>query len=222
MCTLRDLHTAIRQGSTVALQPLYNKRYWLGCPHNPCRGGTQGCPGLFMEGNDWTNCWGEVFQIYRESGPGTVKVGDRVGIYYPREPGKWLGCAGSRCGKATCPGRPTTHYGFQNRQKWAPCWGEVFKIYARGKCIGSDINAHDAIMLYYPRGRSWVKLDTTYVVKHPCPGRVFPPSPEKYDRCWGEVMEIWMRWTLAAHWQNWYCRINRTRNRTSLVVTSFN
>ena len=38
-----------------------------------------------MTGSDWTNCWGEVFRIYRMSGPGNVRVGDVVGIYYPRE-----------------------------------------------------------------------------------------------------------------------------------------
>jgi len=193
MCTLCDLHTAIRQGSTVAFQPLYNKRYWLGCSHNPCRDGTQSCPGLFMEGNDWNRCAGEVFQIYRASGPGTVKVGDRVGIYYPHQRGRWLGCAGTNCVRATCPGTPTTLHGFQNSHNWVRCYGEVFKIYARGKGIGSDITAHDAVMLFYPRTQSWVKLDTTYVVKHTCPGRVLPPSPDKYDQCWGEVMEIWKR-----------------------------
>jgi len=146
-----------------------------------------------MEGRDWTNCWGEVFQIYRASGPGTVKVGDLVGIYYPRERGRWLGCPTEKCGKATCPGIPTIAYGFQNRENWLRCYGEVFKIYARGKSLGSAITAHDPVLLFYIQDQNWVGLDTTYVLHHTCPGTVRPPPSNKYDQCWGEVMEIWKR-----------------------------
>ena len=39
----------------------------------------------------------------------------------------------------------------------------------------------------------WVELDTTYVGRRTCPGTVRPPPPSKYDRCNGEVMEIWKR-----------------------------
>jgi len=191
MCTLCDLPTAIWQGSTVAFQPLYNKRYWLGCSVNPCQGGAQDCPGLFMEGSDWTNCIGEIFQIYRARGPGTVKVGDVVGIHRPYQLGHWLGCSQSNCGRSTCPGTPTTAYGFQNTENWLRCYGEVFKIYARGKSLGSAITAHDAVMLFYIQGQNWVALDTTYVGHHTCPGTARPPPPSKYDRCNGEVMEIW-------------------------------
>ena len=177
----------------MAFQPVYNKRYWLSCDFNPCRGGAASCAGLFMEGSDWTNCWGEVFQIYRASGPGTVKVGDVVGVYYPRQPGKWLGCSPSNCALATCPGTPTTTYGFQNSEKWLRCYGETFKIYARGKSLGSAITAHDAVMLFYIQGQKWVGLDTTYVGHRTCPGTARPPPPDKCERCWGEVMEVWKR-----------------------------
>jgi len=175
----------------VALQPLYNKRFWLSCSVQPCQGGTKACPGLFMEGGDWTYCFGEVFRIYRASGPGTVRVGDVVGIYYPHEPGKWMGCGGSNCVKSTCPGTPTTAYGFHNSENWFRCYGEVFKIYARGKSLGSAITAHDIVMLFYIQAQNWITISTSYVGHHTCPGTVRPPPSNKYEQCFGAVMEIW-------------------------------
>ena len=65
-----------------------------------------------MSGDDWTNCAGEVFKIYRASGTGAVRVGDLVGIYYPHESGRWLDCSSDNCAKGTCPGTPTTAHGF--------------------------------------------------------------------------------------------------------------
>ena len=179
----------IQQGNTIALQLLYNRHSWLGCAGNPC--GKASCPGIYMEGGDWTNCWGEVFRIYRLHGPGTVAVGDLVGIYYPRESGKWLGCAGSLCGKAGCPGQPTTEYGFENPEKWFQCYGEVFKIYARGKSLGEPIEAYDDVMLYYLSGQNWVGLAGDRVNHAGCPGTIRPPPNERYEVCWGENFEIW-------------------------------
>ena len=145
-----------------------------------------------MKGTDWRNCWGEVFRIYRRNGPGTVTAGDYVGIYYPRESGKWLGCAGSQCGKAGCPGQPSQH-GFQSPSKWSQCWGEVFRIYARGKSIGDSIHAHDQIMLYYVRGSNWFALSHNVAHHETCPGRVLPPPNSRYEPCWGENFEIWKK-----------------------------
>ena len=147
-----------------------------------------------MEGNDWNRCWGEVFKIYRRKGRGRVKVGDYIAISYPREIGKWLGCAGRLCGKAGCPGHScNSRSGFSSPRKWNQCWGEVFKMYARGKRVGAPIYSHDHVMLYYVRGRDWVGL----VGRHPdhrgCPGKRLPPPNHKYDRCWGEVFDLWVR-----------------------------
>ena len=118
-------------------------------------------------------------------------MGDVVGIYYPCEPGKWMGCGGSNCAKSTCPGTPTTAYGFHNSENWFRCYGEAFKIYARGKSLGSAITAQDAVMLFYIQDQKWVGLDTTYVGHRTCPGTVRPPPSDKYDQCWGDVIEIW-------------------------------
>ena len=111
-----------------------------------------------MDGHDWNNCWGEVFRIYREEGYGPVRVGDTVGVYYPREIGKWLGCAGHHCGKAPCPGYPDSHSGFTSIHSWSRCWGEVFEIHAKGKRSGGAITSGDIVSLFYVRERRFVSL----------------------------------------------------------------
>jgi len=114
-----------------------------------------------------------------------------------------------------------TAYGFQNSEKWFRCFGEVFKIYARGKSLGSAITAHDTVMLFYIQDQKWVGLDTTYVGHRTCPGTARPPPSDKYERCWGEAMEVWKRWTVSNHlllWPNWYCCINRLWLTRSIAI----
>lgn len=143
-----------------------------------------------MEGSDWDKCWGEVFTIYRRLGDGNVKVGDEIGLNYPHEGGVWLGCAGKECDKAPCPGIPTHDYGFSDPDKWNQCWGEVYRIFARGKEMGDDIYPLDNIMLYYQRGKNWIGLPAKFADHRGCPGNTLPPPDGKYDVCWGEVYEI--------------------------------
>ena len=183
----------IWQGDTIAIQFYAYKRSYMGCPGTPC--GKSTCPGMFITKDAWKKCWGEVFQIYRNrgirtKGPGyALKVGDTVGIYYPRGK-KWFSCVGRFCtATATCPGKPTDMYGFNSQALWKRCWGEVFEIYARGKKRGSYISPNDTIMLYYPRDKKYLSLSAKHPSKHPCPGPP-PPSLDKYNRCWGEVLEI--------------------------------
>ena len=144
-----------------------------------------------MTGSDWTRCWGEVFQIYRASGPGQVRVGDLVGLHYPHESGRWLGCPGSNCFKAACPGHPTTTYGFASQEHWYWCFGEVFKVYAKGKSNGAIINAGDDIMLYYLQQQLWVDLDDGDAQKSSCVGTIRPPPFSKFDVCSSETFTIW-------------------------------
>ena len=182
----------IRSGDTIALQPLHQKRVWLGCNGSPCY--KAGCPNLYMEGADWDNCWGEVFQIYRLFGPGDVTVGDVIGIHYPAEPGNWLGCAGSLCGKANCPGQPSLDHGFQDFERLFRCWGEAYRIYAKGKNVGDKICANDDVTIFYIYGQNWIGLAEGNNPDHdPCPGSVRPPPDVVYDVCWGEIFEIWKR-----------------------------
>ena len=52
---------ALNHGDTVALQT-YVRNYWLSCSQPSCF--RHPCPRMFITGNDWTRCVGEVFQIY--------------------------------------------------------------------------------------------------------------------------------------------------------------
>ena len=179
--------TAVFQGDTVAFQPLYDKNRWLGCPATQCDKRT--CPRLFMEDADWNRCWGEVFQIYRRDGPGVLRVGDVVGIFYPREK-NWLSLYRGTGHKSPCPGAPSIAHGFSSAAKWNQCWGEVFQIYAKGKTHGTIINDGDSITLLYIRSGRWVGLVNTNVDLRTCPGRVRPPPDDRYDVCWGEIFEL--------------------------------
>ena len=181
----------MRHGNTIALQHLFQKRYWLGCaPAGKCTKAT--CPSLYMEGNDWNACWGEVFQIYRRRGPGLICVGNVVGLHYPRQKGNWFSMYKGQGHKARCPGQPTIAHGFQTKLRWFLCLGEVFKIYARGKPNGTPITDHDDIMLCYIRAKKWVGFFDPPDFRT-CPGTILPPPPNRYDVCWGEVAELWLR-----------------------------
>ena len=177
-------------GATVGFQPVYSKRNWLGCPDATCY--KKSCPNLIMEGSDWTKCWGEVFRIYRKKGPGVVLAGDLVGIYYPREK-KWLSLSGGLGQKQTCPGNPSSAYGFSSYVKWAQCYGEVFGIFARGRTLGTAITEGDYITLYYVHDKKWVGLVEDYVDLRTCPGEEAPPADDRYDVCWGEIFQLWRK-----------------------------
>ena len=169
----------------------YNRRYWLSCYYTPCRSRFT-CPGFAFRGTaEWAFCWAEVFQIYRARGRGAVRVGDVVGVHYPHELGKWLGCVGGNCGRYTCPGIPSTTHGFHSQDKWTLCPGEVFRIYAQGKREGSIINEHDIIMLYYVVGNQWVNLANDIVARGSCPGTIRPPSASTYESHSTYTLEIW-------------------------------
>ena len=119
-----------------------------------------------------------------------MRTGDLIGIYYPYH-NQWLGCASSNCYKTNCPGSPSLTYGFQDFERWFRCYGEVFKIYARGKGIGEAIEEHDHVSLYYVQRQRWLSLYLSTVTVQPCPGSVRPPPPHVYEDCWGETLEIW-------------------------------
>ena len=146
---------------------------------------------MHMTGSDWTNCWGEVFRIYRAGGPGQICVGDIVGLYYPRLAGHWLGCTGSTCQKSSCPGQPTTTYGFALEEQWYTCCSEVFKIYAYGKNISAVINSGDDIMLYNLDQGRWVAQGEGSATTTTCAGTSRPPSTATLDLCHQETFTIW-------------------------------
>ena len=183
-------HTEICQGNKVAFQS-YNRAHWLSCTPNPCYS-REPCPGFAISGSEWRSCAGEVFQFYRASGRGAVRVGDVVGVYFPHGQ-KWLGCnsPSGDCGKYTCPGTPSTTYGFQSQDKWTTCGGEVFIIYAKGNKVGSIINEHDISMLYYVIGNQWVNLANINVARGSGPGTTRPPSVSTYRSQWSYTLDVW-------------------------------
>ena len=67
------------------------------------------------------------------------------------------------------------------------CAGDVFTIYAMGKCNGHAITHKDAIMLRYKN--KWVSLLGGRMDKRTCPGYFVPPRNSKYNACGGEAFE---------------------------------
>ena len=188
-------HAGLSHGDTIALQTFVRAR-WLSCSSTACT--ARSCPNMIMMGNDWDTCYGEVFQIYRASGPGRVRVGDLVGLYYPNLPGKWFGCPGigRGCVKTICPGHPTIAHGFAAQDNWYRCWGEVFRIYTNGKRNGDVINSGDDIMFYYIQEGNWISQPVTgNVAKFHCPGIVRPPPLSRFDVCPSETFKVWKRAT---------------------------
>ena len=170
---------------------MLKSNYWLSCWEHTCDRKT--CPGVYITEADKMGCRGERFRIYRASGPGIVRAGDLIGIYYPYG-SSWLGCAGSECVRASCPGTLSTTYGFQDIERWYRCYGEVFKIYARGKGIGDAIEEHDHVSLFHLQQQKWLSMTETIATISSCPGSVRPRTIGNYERCWGETFEIWTWW----------------------------
>ena len=149
-----------------------------------------GCPGRYMRGNDWRSCSQNIFQIFRAKGPGDIQVGDLVGLYYKRDGGNWFDCNATLCAKNTCPGISCDEYGFDTPENWYRCYGSVFKIYAHKKQLGDTVNDRDDIMLFYLQDLDWIAVHGDNHHRN-CPGTTRPPLHNKYDRCSGEVFEIW-------------------------------
>ena len=189
LCFTHSLFQGVSHGDRVALQLVYDKPHWLRCrPYGrTCLKG--GCPDLYMECNDWTTCTGEVFEIYRVSGPGSVHVGDKIGLYYPHARGYWFSMGRGSGLTARCPGIPSRQHGFSEN-----CLGEIFKIYARGKAIGDPILEHDNIALFQVRVSKWIKLVSINAPAHStCLGNVRPPPTTVYHSCRAEIFELWLQ-----------------------------
>ncbi len=41
--------------------------------------------------------------------------------------------------------------------------------------------------------QSWASLADAVSGHAGCPGTALPPPPDRYDKCWGEVFEIWKK-----------------------------
>ena len=176
-----SLFPALESGSTIALR-IYNNNWfslWLELS------ASSHCPIRCFD-NCWVPCQGEVLQIYRMEGPGTVHSGDTVGIYYPL--GKtWFSMYEGEGHKDKCPGTPNIETGFHTRQLWYKCWGEVFLVFAKGKNNGEQITAGDRLALFYPAEHSHVRFSTNQSTLSQCmlekSGGSIQPSNRAYDEC---------------------------------------
>ena len=188
-CTIYLLHSscfpAVRSGQIVGLKYTYSNQ-WLSCAGHWCD--RRSCPERYFSKPN-SQCWGEVFYIYsQEAHNQPIKVGDKIGLYYPRE-SKWFGCPHHHCGKYPCPGHPSFAHGFHDVHRWHRCGGEVFTIYAYGKNPGELLTYKDTVMLRF--GNKWVSAWGGKTDKRTCPGNP-PPSTRKYDQCSGEAFEIYV------------------------------
>ena len=139
----------LRSGSTIALKlssrSFWGSALWLSLWRYWSSSST--CPGDTFEGKK-DECWAEVFEIYRLHGGGNINTGDLVGIYYPREQ-EWFSMWEGYGRKSDCPGRPNVGHGFEGENHHIKCWGEVFRVYAKGKRNGVRIKDGDTLAFYY-------------------------------------------------------------------------
>jgi hypothetical protein len=175
----------IRSGMKVGLR--YEGIKWLGCwSRHKC--GTASCPGLMFTA-DQAHCGGEIFRMYKRRGSGTIRIGDEVGLYYLGSK-TWMSAWDNDGGVSKCPGEPSIDFGMNTVP--GKCRGEVFKVYAEGKSLGTPLNNKDYIMLHYPHGgNQWYSLYGGTSHKATCPGSSYPPPTSKYQKCGGEVFELW-------------------------------
>ena len=147
----------LRDHDYLKLQFLGAKDAWLGCPDSNKICDLRTCPSNNHNYRYFdSRCWGEDFQITGECISYTsIKSGQRIRLQYLREHNTWLGCpSNKKCNKRTCPG--TTSQGGNiaiNRY-----WGEMFRIYARGRTNGETIYNGDVVMLYYPPNGRYVSI----------------------------------------------------------------
>ena len=181
----------LRDHDYLKLQFLGAKNAWLGChgPSTLCILAT--CPSIIQNYRNFDYCWGENFQIIGEGAiHHAIKSGQRVRLRYPNEHKTWITCHNNHCEKSTCPGT-TSHGSNFNR-----CYGEIFKIYARGKTNGQIIYNGDVVMLLCTYRRRYVSIQGQYNEDPTsldfCPG-VAPPAYLSYGICSKNVFRIYRK-----------------------------
>ena len=183
----------LRDHDYLKLQFLGAKNAWLGCAGTLC--GLATCPSVNGNYRHFdTRCYGEDFQIIGEGTHGSsIKSGQQIRLSYLYEHNTWMSCSsGYRCGKATCPGTTAQGSNFNNNR----CYGEIFKIYARGKTIGQTIYNGDVVMLYYPHGCKYVSIQGENLGGannlNFCPG-IAPPAYFSYGICSKNAFRIYRK-----------------------------
>ena len=185
--TLRD-HDYLR------LQFLGARNAWLGCADSNGICDLRTCPSRNYNYRKFGTCWGEEFQIISDGTHGSaVKSGQQIRLRYLREHNSWMGCpSNNRCSKKTCPGTTAQGGDFKNNR----CWGEIFRIYARGRANGQTIYNGDVVMLYYVRDGRYVSIQGQYegddTSLNFCPG-VAPPAYLSYGICSKNTFRIYRK-----------------------------
>ena len=185
----------LRDHDYLKLQFLGAKNAWLGChDHGPstlCILAT--CPSISHNYRNFEYCWGENFQIIGEGAiHNSIKSGQRIRLRYLNEQNTWMGCSlNNRCDKRTCSGTTSQGSNFNDG-----CWGNIFRIYARGRKNGQTIYNGDVIVLYYVHGGRYVSIQGQYNQDRTsldfCPG-VAPPAYLSYGICSKNVFRIYRK-----------------------------
>ena len=179
----------LRDHDYLRLQFLGAKNAWLGCPHAVCD--SRRCPSYGKNYHDFDECGGEKFQIIGEGTRySTIKCGQRIRLHFANT---WMSCAkNNRCDKRTCSGTTTQGTDFKNDR----CWGEMFRIYARGKTNGQTIYNGDVVMLYYEHDGKYVsiqgEIDGSDTSLNFCPA-VVPPPYLSYGICSKNSFRIYQK-----------------------------
>ena len=89
--------------------------------------------------------------------------------------------------KDKCPGTPNIKTGFNDRQRWYKCWGEVFLVFAKGKSNKEQIVEGDRLALFYPAEHSHVRFsakeDTLSLCMREKSNNSIMPSNRAFDEC---------------------------------------
>ena len=185
----------LRDHDYLRLQFLGARDVWLGCPDGNRICDLRTCPSRNYNFRNFVNrCYGENFQIIGEGTSYTsIKSGQRIRLRYLHEHNTWIGYPnGINCDKRTCPGTTSQGGNFANNR----CWGEIFRMYARGKTDGQTIYNGAVVMLYYERSGRYVSIqgknygdDTSLDF---CPGSP-PPAYLSYGICSKNAFRIYRK-----------------------------
>lgn len=170
----------------VAFQAMTESEHWLGCNTRGC--GTSTCGGRLLDFDEWRNCYGQVFKVYRRDGPGAVRVGDYVSFLQFRTD-LWLDCESQNCALSRCGGE-VSNTGFDDRSKWCECSGSAFRLASFNKTIGTPIYGGEPVMLYSVTEDSYISLGLQVASKTTCPGSRFPPPGDRFDECSHAVFRL--------------------------------
>ena len=177
------------------LQFLGARNAWLGCPDTAngiCDLRT--CPSDNDNYRHFGRCWGALFQIIGEGTHGSaIKSGQQIRLRYLHEHNSWMSCsANNHCNKRTCPGTTAQGSDFRNSR----CWGEIFRIYARGRTNEQTIYNGDVVMLYYGPAGKYVTIEGQNYADDTslnfCPG-VTPPAYLSYGICSKNAFRIYRK-----------------------------